>query len=135
MRKAFGKKKKSPLNRAWSELKRMLPEKKSRRKSKLSVEKLRMKRFSLTADKKVSTALKRLSLNVRKDSFQNGSAGRKEKDRGGLGRVGGQIKNPFCQDNKKAGDASKEENQDKKKLKKIVRLNWSKGSKANREIP
>lgn len=100
------KKKKSPLTKAFSNLKRALPKKKSKRKSimqKLKLKEDKKRRFSLATEKKPSTPLKRLSLgNIRKDSLKNASAGRKEKDGGGLGRVREQIKKKFSKENKGA---------------------------------
>lgn len=140
----FWKKKKSPLQKAFSQVKSTLP----KRKSKGILEKLNSnkrkkdnhfkKRFSLTKDKKdkkASTPLKRLSLaNIRKDSLQNASAGRKEKDRVGLGQVREQIKNTFSKKNKELSaptevlpspanpNAENEDKMSKKKLKEIMKL-------------
>lgn len=102
------KKKKSPVKKAWSRLRGALPYKKHRKKSILSLDKLKLdnlkrekhsqKRFSLPADKKEAVSLKRLSLgNIRKGSIQPASTGRKDKDGGGLGNVGEQIKRTFSQ--------------------------------------
>lgn len=106
------KKKESPLDKAWSQLRGALPNKKRKKKSVLSLNKLNLdnlkkekhsqKRFSLSTDKKEPISLKRLSLgNTRKESVQAASPGRKEKDRGGLEKVGEQIKRKFSQDPKK----------------------------------
>lgn len=105
------KKKKSPLKRAMNHLKGALPNKKRRQLKKqldkLSVDKRRRekhskKRFSLTTDKKAPISLKRLSLgNIRKESIQNASLEGKEKDKGGLERVGEQIKRKFSQEHKR----------------------------------
>ncbi|KAL7404465.1 hypothetical protein ABVT39_015118 [Epinephelus coioides] len=95
------KKKKSPLNKAWRQLKGALPNKKRKKKKlpraldKLKLDNLKKKKhpqrkFSLPTDKKEFTSSKRVSLgNMRKESTT--SLGRKE-DRGGLGNVGEQIK-------------------------------------------
>ncbi|CAG5928771.1 unnamed protein product [Menidia menidia] len=149
------KKKKSPVNKAFSQLKRALPKKKSKRKSilqrlnpsKTKKDKHSQKRFSLTTDKKSSTPLKRLSLgNIRKDSVQDGSVGRKENDKGGLDRFREQIRKKFTPENKKELDGQpgaapppvdlKEVNVDKtskKKLKDILRSTRQIGSKTNRQ--
>lgn len=104
------KKKKSPLNKAWSQLRGALPNKKRKKKSGLSLNKLNLnnqrkpsqKRFSLSADKKEPLSLKRFSLgNIRKESIPPASSERKEKDDGGLGRLGEQIKRKFSQEPKK----------------------------------
>lgn len=95
------KKKKSPLDKARSQLRGALPFQKRKKKSVMSLNKLNLdnlkkkerpsqKRFSLSADKKESTPLKRFSL---------GNT-RKEKDGGGLGKVGEQIKRKLSQDPK-----------------------------------
>ncbi|TMS23300.1 hypothetical protein E3U43_008606 [Larimichthys crocea] len=98
------KKKKSPVEKAWCQLKGALPSKKRRKKSVLSLDKLKLdnlkkekhsqKRFSLSTDKKEPISLKRLSLgNIRKGSIQSHlSPGRNEKEGGGLGKVGKQKK-------------------------------------------
>ncbi|CAJ1053879.1 hypothetical protein E3U43_008606 [Xyrichtys novacula] len=90
------RKKKSPLNKAWSSLKGALPSKKRKKKKKKGVlEKLNLdnlrkdkhsqKRFSLPTDKKEPISQKRFSLgNIRKESIQKTSPGGKE-DGGGLG--------------------------------------------------
>lgn len=98
----FWQKKKSPVEKAWSQLTGALPiKKRKRRKSVLSLDKLKkdkkhsQKRFSLQTDKKEPTPLKRLSVgNARKESVQAA-------DGGGLGKVGEQIKRRFSQDPKK----------------------------------
>lgn len=110
----FWQKKKSPLDKAWSQLRGALPNKKHRKKNILSLDKLSLdnlrrgkhtqkkKRLSLTADKKEPISLKRFSLgNTRKESVQSVSLGKKEKDGGGLGEVGEQIKRKLSQDPKK----------------------------------
>lgn len=77
------RKKKSPLNKAWSRLKRVLPSKKRKKKKKSVLEKLNLdnlrkeqhsqKRFSLPTDKKEPLSLKRFSLgNTRRESIQDG---------------------------------------------------------------
>lgn len=94
------KKKKSPLNKAWRQLKGVLPNKKRKKKipralDKLNLDNLKKKKrpqrkFSLPTEKREFTSSKRVSLvNMRKESTT--SLGRKE-DRGGLGNVGEQIK-------------------------------------------
>ncbi|GLD59542.1 uncharacterized protein AKAME5_002387900 [Lates japonicus] len=106
------KKKKSPLNKAWNQLQGALPNKKRKRKSILSLDKLNLdnlrkekhsqKRFSLPTDKKEPISLKRFSLgNIRKESAQTALPGKKEKDGGGLGKVGEQIKRKFSQEPKR----------------------------------
>lgn len=105
---SWPKKKKSPMRKAWSQLRGALPYKKRRKKSILSLDKLKLdnlkreknsqKRFSLPTDKKEAISLKRLSLgNTRKGSIQTASPGRKERDGGGLGKIGEQIKRTFPQ--------------------------------------
>ncbi len=100
------KKKTSPTKKAWSQLRRALRNKKHKRKSILSLDKLKLdnlrrekhslKRFSLPTDKKEATLLKRLSLgNIRKGSIQTAPPGRKEKDGGGPGKVREQKKRKF----------------------------------------
>ncbi|CAK6972978.1 hypothetical protein EXN66_Car003624 [Scomber scombrus] len=98
------KKEESPLDKAWSQLSGAVPNKR-KRKSIVSLDKLNMdnlkrgkgsqwkKRLSLSADKKEPISLRKLSLgNTRKLSGQSLSLGKKEKDGGGLGKVGEQIK-------------------------------------------
>lgn len=84
-RNFFWQKKKSPGERAWSQLRGALPIKKHRKKrflDNLKREKHSQRRFSLS-DKK-DPILKRLSLgNIKKSSAENASPGR-EKDGGGL---------------------------------------------------
>lgn len=141
------KKKKSPLKKTWSQLKRVLPHKK-RKKNALSLDKLSVKKSrkdkhskkkqSLTANKKVPTLLKGLSMDyTKKETSQTGSPGRKEKDKGGLERVGEQIKKKLSKDEKKditsqtdtvprskenkANDPTSEAKVPKKKLNEIIR--------------
>lgn len=86
------KKKKSPLNKAWSHLKGALPNKKRRKKKgvldKLNLDNLKrekhsQKRFSLPTEKKEPVLLKRFSLgNTRKESLQKTSQGGREQDGG-----------------------------------------------------
>lgn len=140
------KKKKSPLKKTWSQLKRMLPHKK-RKKNALSLDKLSVKKSrkdkhskkkpSLTANK-VPTLLKGLSMDyTKKETSQTGSPGRKEKGKGGLERVGEQIKKKLSKDEKKditsqtdtvprskenkANDPTSEAKVPKKKLNEIIR--------------
>lgn len=148
------KKKKSPLGKGWDELKRALPNKKRKRSSipsldKLSLKKSRrdkhsQKRFSLTTDKKAPISLKRLSLgNMRKESIQSASQQREEKDRGGLGELGEQIKRKFSQDHKKGLAAQpeatlKEETEGKvpkKKLSEVMKSIRPASSKAKAQEP
>lgn len=96
------KKKKSPVDKAWSQLRGALPNKKRTKKKKgiLSLDKLKrekhsQKRFSLSTDKKEPTPLKRFSLgNARKESMQTA-------DGGGLGKVGELMKRKLSQEPKK----------------------------------
>lgn len=140
------KKKQSPLKKARSQLKRVLPHKKRKKHSlgqtfdKLSIKKSRKDKHSKKkpSQKKAPTSLKRLSLgNTRKEPSQNESPGRKEKDKGGLERVGEQIKRKFSKDQskelstqtdtvplseeKKANDQKSEAKVPKKKLSDIIR--------------
>lgn len=137
------KKKQSPLKKACGQLKRVLPHKKRKNHllgqtlDKLSMKKLRKDKHSKKRPslKKVPTSLKRLSLgNTRKESSQNESPGRKEKDKGGLERVGEQIKRKFSKDQKKElntqadtvplseeNDQKSEAKMPKKKLTEIIR--------------
>lgn len=101
----FWQKKKSPIEKAWGQLKGALPSQKRKKKKsilpldKLKLDKLRQekhfkKRFSLSA-KNEPIIPKRLSVgNLRKGSIK--TAG-KEKDGGGLEEVGAQIKRTFFQ--------------------------------------
>lgn len=101
------RRKKSPLKRAWTQLKGALPNQKRRRKSVLSLDKLRLhnvrkgknskRRFSLS-NKSEPTLLKRLSLgNIKKVSTEKLSPQR-DKDRGGLGKVGELMKRKNSKD-------------------------------------
>lgn len=122
------KKKKSPLSKAWSQLRGALPSKKRKRKSILSLDKLKLdnlkremhsqKRFSLPTDKKEPISLRRLSLgNMRKGPIQTASQGRKERDGGGLGKVGEQIKRRFSEEPSRGLALNKRSSLAKKKLK------------------
>ncbi len=104
------KKKKSPLDKAWSHLRGALPNKKHQKKKKKSIlllDKLKrkkhsQKRFSLSTDKKEPTSLKRFSLgNTRKESIQT-------VDGGGLGKVGEQIKRKLSLEPKKGFSTQQE---------------------------
>eukprot|EP00064_Thunnus_orientalis_P012406 superscaffoldBa00001899_g12441 len=102
------KKKKSPLNKTWSQLRGALPNKRKKKNilslDRLSLDSMRRKKkrkLSLTADKKEPISLRRFSLgNTRKGSVRSVSLGKK-KDGGGLGKIGGQIKRKLSQDHKK----------------------------------
>lgn len=145
------KKKKSPLNKAFSEIKKALPKKKKKRKSifqKLKKDKQSKKKFSLTKDKKsTSPLLKKLSLgHKRKESLDSASGDRKEKDKGGLGRVGEQIKKKFSPENQKETKTQEQvspienskEDTDKtfkmKKLKDVMSFSRTAGAKENRKL-
>lgn len=95
------------MERAWTQLKGALPNQKRRKKSVLSLDKLRLhntrkgknstRRFSLS-DKSEPTLLKRLSLgNIKKASTEKLSPQR-DKDRGGLGKVGELMKRKNSKD-------------------------------------
>lgn len=95
------KKKKSPVRRAWSQLKGALPSKRRRRrKSVFSLDRLNLdnlkkekhshKRLSLPTDKKEPISLKRFSVsNLRKESIQ---ITKKERGGGGLGKIGEEMR-------------------------------------------
>lgn len=95
------RRKKSPLKRAWTQLKGALPNQKRRKKSVLSLDKLRLdnvrkgkntkRRFSLS-DKSEPTLLKRLSLGNTKKVSTDKLLPQKDKDRGGLRKVGELMK-------------------------------------------
>ena len=108
------KKKESPLNKAWSQLSGAVPNKRKKKKSIVSLDILNTdnlkkgkrsrwkKRLSLTADKKEPISLRKLSLgNTRKLSGPSLSLGKKEKDGGGLGKVGEQIKRKLSRSQEK----------------------------------
>ncbi|KAF3687952.1 hypothetical protein EXN66_Car003624 [Channa argus] len=149
------KKKKSPLNKAWKHLRRALPSKKPKKKSLLPLDKVNrnnlrkkkpsQKRSSLTTDKKAPISLKTLSLgNVRKDSIQTAPP-TEEKDGGGLGKIGEQIKKKFSKESTKVVPVSLKETKEdkeeisgkaetrvpKKKLNDILKSIRPTGSKAN----
>ncbi|RVE75902.1 hypothetical protein OJAV_G00003350 [Oryzias javanicus] len=146
------KKKKSPLNKAFSEIKKVLPKKKTRRKSIFQKkDKQSKKKFSLTKEKKSSQPppllLKKLTLgDKRKESLDSASGERKEKDKGGLGRVGEQIKKKLSLENQKELKAqaqgrpleNSKEDTDKtfkmKKLKDIMRSNRTTEPKETRKL-
>lgn len=102
----FWRKKKSPIKKAWSQVRGALPNKNRRKKSILSLDKLKLhnrkrekhskKRLSLS-DKKEPIALKRLSLGNIKVSIETAPPGR-EKDGGGLGKAGEQKKKKISQE-------------------------------------
>ncbi|XP_054599615.1 nucleolar protein 58 [Nothobranchius furzeri] len=99
------KKNKSPLNKAFKQLKRALPKKKTKRKGLL--EKLNLKKDKQKkSDKKKAAKRKGLSLGLlRKESAPSASDGKKEKDRDGLGRVGEKIRKKLSLENKKEPSA------------------------------
>ncbi|KAF6720136.1 hypothetical protein FQA47_023420 [Oryzias melastigma] len=142
------KKKKSPLNKAFSEIKKVLPKKKKRRKS-IFQKKDKQKKFSLTKGKKSSQPpplwLKKLTLgDKRKESLDSASGERKEKDK--LGRVGEQIRKKLSPENQKELKTqahvppleNSKEDTDKtfkvKKLKDIMRSNRTTEPKETRKL-
>lgn len=133
------KKKRSPLNKAWKDLKRALPKEKHKKKGFPSLKKKKkknsQKRFSLT-DKKETFSLKRFSLgNKRKESAQ--AASPEKKSNGGvLGKISVSIKKKVSQDSPKGLSVKQEADSPKpevpkKTLSEILKSVRPVGSKAN----
>ncbi|KAK5621574.1 hypothetical protein CRENBAI_000313 [Crenichthys baileyi] len=151
LRKVFfwKKKKKSPLNKAFKQLKRALPKNRKIKKTsilkKLHLDSLKnkdknsQKRISLIRDKKAPKSLKILSLGKEKKQSDPNTSEERKNDREGLGRVGNKIKKRFSQENKKDLSAEpeiaplKETNEGKtslQKLKDIMKPSRSSETKA-----
>lgn len=152
------KKKKSPLDRAWKQMRRALPNKKRKKKKTiLSLDKLRKKKHSQknasqTTDKKEPGLLTRLSVgNLKKESTE--AAPPTKKDVGALEKIRGQIKGKIShgstkgpstkqeddrlsvnrEETKGENQAERDKEAPKKTLKELMRSIRPTGSKANRE--
>lgn len=108
------KKKTSPLEKAWKQMRRALPNKKQKKKRILSLDKLRRKKkhsqknVSQTIDQKEPGLLTRLSLgSIKKESTE--TAPPTKKDVGALEKIREHIKGKTSQDSTKGVSAKRED--------------------------